>query len=45
MKILKMSLQLVGILLLVPTVVMATLRFDNRNTDGPSIIFPGGELV
>lgn len=45
MKILKMSLQLVGIMLLVPIVVMATLRFDNRNADGPSIIFPGGELV
>ena len=34
-----------GILLLVPAVAMATLRYENRNGDGPSIIFPGGELV
>lgn len=45
MKILKIALQVVGILLLIPAVAMATLRFDNRNADGPSILFPGGELV
>ncbi len=45
MKILKMALQVLGILLLIPAVGMATLRFDNRNADGPSILFPGGELV
>lgn len=45
MKILKIAFQIAGILLLIPTVTMATLRYDNRNNDGPSIIFPGGELV
>ena len=45
MKSLRIALQVLGILLLIPAVAMATLRFDNRNADGPSIIFPGGELV
>jgi len=45
MKKLKIGLQVLGILVLVPIVAMATLRFDNRNADGPSILFPGGELV
>ncbi|MDA1372300.1 MAG: hypothetical protein O2971_16245 [Proteobacteria bacterium] len=45
MKILKIVLQTVGILLLIPAVAMATLRFDNRNADGPSILFPGGEMT
>lgn len=45
MKILKIALQVLGILLLVPAVGMATLRYDNRSADGPSILFPGGELV
>ena len=45
MKILKIVLQVLGILLLIPAVTMATLRYDNRNADGPSILFPGGELV
>ena len=45
MKILNLVLQVVGILLLIPAVAMATLRFDNRNADGPSILFPGGELI
>jgi len=45
MKILKIVFQVMGILLLIPVVAMATLRYENRNADGPSIIFPGGELV
>ena len=45
MKILQIALQLLGILILIPAVAIATLRFDNRNADGPSILFPGGELV
>lgn len=44
MKILKIALQVLGILALIPAVAMATLRFENRNNDGPSILFPGGEL-
>ncbi len=45
MKKLIIFLQLLGVLLLIPTVALATLRFENRNNDGPSIIFPGGELI
>ncbi|MDG1952138.1 MAG: hypothetical protein P8J52_06025 [Gammaproteobacteria bacterium] len=37
--------QVIGVILLVPAVGMATLRFENRNADGPSILFPGGEMV
>jgi hypothetical protein len=45
MKILKIILQVLGIFLLIPAVGLATLSIENRNNDGPSIIFPGGELV
>jgi len=45
MKIVKIVLQVLGILLLIPAVAMATLRFENRNADGPSILFPGGEMT
>ena len=41
----KFLLQLIGILILIPVVALATLRFENRNADGPSVLFPGGELV
>lgn len=29
----------------IPAVALATMSFENRNNDGPSILFPGGELV
>ncbi|MDD9889473.1 MAG: hypothetical protein OXU66_05790 [Gammaproteobacteria bacterium] len=45
MKIGKIVLQVIGILVLIPSVAMATLRFENRNADGPSILFPGGEMT
>ena len=45
MKILKIILQVLGIFLLIPAVGLATLSIENRNNDGSSIIFPGGELV
>ena len=45
MKGIKIALQVLGILILIPAVAIATLSFDNRNADGPSILFPGGELV
>lgn len=32
-------------LVTIPAVALATLSFENRNNDGPSIVFPGGELV
>lgn len=38
-------LQLLGLILLIPAVALGTLRFENRNNDGPSILFPGGELT
>jgi hypothetical protein len=41
----KIIFQVIGVLVLVPVVGMATLRFENRNADGPSILFPGGEMV
>lgn len=42
---LRISLQIIGILVLIPVVAIATLRLDNINADGPSILFPGGKLV
>ena len=45
MNVLKIVLQVLGILILIPAVAIATLRLDNQNADGPSILFPGGELV
>ena len=41
----KITLQVLGIGILIPIVALGTLRFENRNNDGPSILFPGGELV
>ena len=41
----RIILQVIGILILVPVVIIVTLRIDNMNADGPSILFPGGELV
>ena len=41
----RIILQVIGIILLVPAVTYITLRLDNQNADGPSILFPGGELV
>jgi len=37
--------QLLVALVVIPAVALATLTFENRNNDGPSILFPGGELV
>ncbi len=44
-KIAKITVQILGIVLLVPLVAMATLRLSHANADGPSILFPGGALV
>ena len=41
----KIVLQALGILILIPAVGMATLRVEHRNADGPSILFPGGEMT
>ncbi|MEX2470151.1 MAG: hypothetical protein WD396_10380, partial [Pseudohongiellaceae bacterium] len=45
MKPLRLILQILGILLLIPAVALATMRIENSNNDGASIVFPGGELV
>jgi len=45
MKLLTVGAQALGLLLLIPAVALVTLRFEHRNADGPSILFPGGELV
>lgn len=45
MKIVRYCLQGLGILLLIPAVTMLTLRAEKSSADGPSIVFPGGELV
>lgn len=41
----KIILQILGVLILIPALAMATMRFENRNADGPSILFPGGEMT
>jgi hypothetical protein len=45
MKLLMIAAQALGIVLLIPAVALATLRFEHRNADGPSILFPGGALI
>ncbi len=42
---LRIILQVIGIIVLIPLVTITTLRIDNQNADGPSILFPGGKLV
>ena len=38
-------LAVLGIVLRVPSIARGTLCYENRDNDGPSILFPGGELV
>jgi len=42
---LRIVLQVVGVVVLVFGVTLITLRVDNQDADGPSILFPGGKLV
>jgi hypothetical protein len=42
---LRIVLQVVGIIVLIFAVTLITLKVDNQNADGPSILFPGGKLV
>ena len=42
---LRIILQIVGVIILIPAVTIVTLRTANQDADGPSILFPGGELV
>jgi len=41
----RIILQVIGIIILIPAVSYITLRIDNKDADGPSILFPGGKLV
>jgi len=42
---LRIVLQVIGIVVLFGAVTIITLKIDNMDEDGPSILFPGGELV
>lgn len=42
---LKIIGQILGLMALLLLVTIVTLRLGNQNADGPSILFPGGELV
>jgi len=44
-KILKILLQVVGVLVLMLATAIVTLRIEHRNADGPSILFPGGAFT
>jgi hypothetical protein len=41
----RIILQVLGVLILIPLVTIVTLRIDNQDADGPSVLFPGGKLV
>ncbi len=45
MKIVRIVLQIVGFLILIPAVSVATLRVERSDADGATIVFPGGEMV
>ena len=42
---LKLALQIVGLIVLLLAATLITLKLKNQNADGPSVLFPGGELV
>jgi hypothetical protein len=41
----RIILQVIGIIVLFGAVTIVTLKIDNMDADGPSILFPGGELI
>jgi len=41
----KLIVQLLGIIILIPLVAIGTLRYQHQDADGPSLLFPGGQLV
>lgn len=45
MGVVRLVLQLVGLVVLVAAVTLGTLRLKSRGADGPSILFPGGAFV
>lgn len=42
---LRLILQILGIIALLPAASVITLKLKNQHADGPSVLFPGGELV
>ncbi len=42
---LRIILQAIGVIILIPVVTIVTLKLEKQGADGPSILFPGGELV
>ena len=42
---LRIILQVIGVVVLFGAVTIITLKIDNMDADGPSILFPGGELI
>jgi hypothetical protein len=42
---LKLALQIVGLIVLLLAATLITLKLKNQSADGPSILFPGGALV
>ena len=42
---LKLALQILGIIVLLLAATIVTLKLKNQNADGPSVLFPGGALV
>ena len=42
---LKGLVQIVGLIALLLVLTLITLKLKNQNADGPSVLFPGGELV
>ena len=42
---LRIILQVIGVMMLILMVSIVTLKIDKRDADGPSILFPGGELI
>ena len=45
MKTVKVLGQVVGFIVLIFVMALVTLRFQYTNADGPSILFPGGEMT
>lgn len=45
MNVLKIVLQVLGIIALAFVAAVATLRYEHRDADGPSILFPGGAFT
>ena len=45
MMLLRIALQIFGLLVLLLGATLITLKLKHQNADGPSTLFPGGELV